>query len=131
MVVRREKMSKLRGNVVAIDEVICGKADMALDYEFRDITGETIPDFLRPGIWRDRAGNGSVYTSMPTGKIPVFLHRKGNPVPVLFEAGKDLLVQHPELVGVWLRIKAQYPEETDFIQIGPGERAQLGHHPSV
>jgi len=69
---KREKMSKSRGNVVTVDEVVYGVYEVASGYEFRNALGEII-DYKFWGIWQDKSGTGDFYTSTRTGKQPAFL----------------------------------------------------------
>lgn len=48
-----EKMSKSRGNVITIQEVVRRVSSIKDGYEFRDHHGNTIDDPLRLEIWRD------------------------------------------------------------------------------
>jgi len=75
------KMSKSRGNVVLPEEVVHGVCDLAPGHEFRDRFGRLV-DYRTQGVWL-QAGRGYL-TSTKFGRKPVFLHVKGETVPVLF-----------------------------------------------
>lgn len=92
---KSDKMSKSRGNVVTVDEVIYGVADLDPSCEFRDLSGRVI-DYKSLGVWRHRSGDSMFYTSTRTGKRPVFLHQKDNPEPALLLIDGVERIQHPE-----------------------------------
>lgn len=91
-----EKMSKSRGNVVTIDEVVHGVAVLDPSCEFRDAFGGVIGDYRAAGVWRDRAGDGMYYTSTRSGRQPVLLHERGNPMPALLSVGGVDRLQHED-----------------------------------
>lgn len=74
----REKMSKSRGNVVTIDEVVGGVSEIDSDYEFRVQVGpdemRALVDYRKVGVWRCGI---DYFTSTRLGKLPVYLCRKG------------------------------------------------------
>ncbi len=84
-----EKMSKSRGNVIGVDEVVCGVCRLAPGYEFRDIGGNII---VWAHVWFDK---GAGYRTK--NKKPVFLHIEGNPIPVLLGSK----IQHPQERDFW------------------------------
>ncbi|MHC4298020.1 MAG: hypothetical protein ACYS7Y_12015 [Planctomycetota bacterium] len=71
-------MSKSRGNVVLPEEVVKGVFDLDPRFEFRDLKGEIV-DWKVKGVWFHDDG---YRTSTKFKRQPVFLHQKGNPVPV-------------------------------------------------
>ena len=71
-----EKMSKSRGNVVTIDEVVHGVRNVADGYVFRNHACEVV-DYSALGVWRNQA-DGCYYTSTRTGLRPVFLCRESD-----------------------------------------------------
>ena len=96
------KMSKSRGNVVTIDEVVYGIYKLPHEYGFRDRTGKLV-DFKKVGVWRDTDG---YRTSTRDGNRPVFLHEKDNPVPGMM--GSRL--QHPNDFEYWSALLEKYEE---------------------
>ena len=76
MTCKREKMSKSRGNVVTIDEVVYLIHEVDDAYEFRDKYGTSV-DHRNMGVWRDKGGD--FFTNTRSGKQPIFLCEKGNP----------------------------------------------------
>lgn len=98
-----EKMSKSKGNVVTIDEVVYGVSSVASGYEFRDENSELIDPVNRAY----RMGN-SYRLHRKYGHHPVFLHYKDDPVPPLI-MGK---VQHENLLDYWSRLLAIYEHMT-------------------
>ena len=96
-----EKMSKSRGNVVLPEEVVYGVADLPSEYEFRWPNGRVIEDFKDVGVWRDRLNTDLYFTASMFGRIPVFLHYKGNPVPAILVIKGQRTQQHPQLVAFW------------------------------
>ncbi len=76
-----EKMSKSRNNVITIEEVIYGVANLAGDYQFRLENGTVLDDYKEWGVWRNRHGDSMFYTSTKTGKLPVFLCHKDDATP--------------------------------------------------
>ena len=91
------KMSKSRGNVVTIDEVVRGVSSLEEGLEFRDLNGDVI-DWKIKGVWfLEKQG---YFTST---KDPVFLHIINNPIPVLLEPRMDT-VQHPEEINFWITL---------------------------
>ncbi len=105
-----EKMSKSRGNVVMVDEVVYGVCEITDGYEFRNINNEPIEDFRAIGIWRDKGGDGNFYSSLRTGKHPVFLCKKGEPVPCHFSTND--MHQHPSLLDYWRRMLELYEDKS-------------------
>ena len=97
------KMSKSRGNVVLPEEVVHGVYELDQRYEFRDVKGEVV-DWQKLGVWRHH--EGSYFTSTRTGRQPVFLHEKDNPVPCYIGC-----VQHQGLIAYWLRLLEKYENE--------------------
>lgn len=88
------KMSKSRGNVVMIDEVVKGIYQLGHNYSFRDRLGNIV-DWKAVGVWRDGTG---YRTSTKDGKQPVFLCRDGDTEPVdLLETGR----QHADDTEFW------------------------------
>ena len=94
------KMSKSKGNVITIDEVVRGVHRLPSNFEFRDNRGGLI-DWLKLGVWRSPEG---YRMGSPYGKQPVFLHLVGEPVPPLV-MGK---VQHPEEEAYWAHLLDLY-----------------------
>ena len=89
-----EKMSKSRGNVISVDDVVYGVYRVAPGYEFRDLHGLVINPIQR--VRQD--GPDYRYRYMDhLGGAPVFLHLKGEPVPPLIRGKR----QHPECVKYW------------------------------
>lgn len=116
-----EKMSKSKGNVVRPEEVVFGVSDLDRDYEFRDVEGDVI-DYKAWGVWRDRFGSVYdkhvpnaerkpmlFYTSTIYKNQPVFLHRKGNPIPALFRDDDGFeYAQHQYLTRWWVMMLDKY-----------------------
>jgi len=69
---KRHKMSKSRGNVVSVDEVVRGVCSMKQGYEFQDVDGNII-DWYKLNVWKDVDEN--FYTAQHFGKQQVFLTR--------------------------------------------------------
>lgn len=93
-----EKMSKSRGNVVTPDEVIYGAAGVpSQGYEFRAYDGRVLDreDVQLLGVWQDRAGTGMFYTSVRTGKLPVYLCRSLEEGAVTLLVNGREVEQHP------------------------------------
>lgn len=99
-----EKMSKSKGNVVEVDEVVYGVASVVEGYEFRDENSELIDAVNR--VWRK--GN-SYWLCRRYGGRPVFLHYKDEPVPPLI-MGK---IQHADLLDYWSKLLQLYGENND------------------
>lgn len=110
--VRWEKMSKARGNVVTPDEVIFGVAELAHGYEFRHPEGSLLEDYKKWGVWRNNLHDSMFYTSTRTGKSPVFLHEKGNPVPGMLLIDGEERVQHADKTELWflILVREQFPD---------------------
>jgi hypothetical protein len=98
-----EKMSKSRGNVVLPEEVVYGVAHLDDGYEFRLPDGKVIEDYLELGIWQDGLNSKMFFTATRYGRVPVFLHCKGNPVPAMLLLDGEEKLQHPDLVGFWIK----------------------------
>lgn len=107
---RWEKMSKSKGNVISVDEVVYGVANVDPRYEFRSPDGDVI-DWKELCVWRnpDPADN-FYYTAVRFGRMPVFLHEAGNPVPALFLIDGEERVQHPRRAAIWHGILERHPE---------------------
>lgn len=91
------KMSKSKGNVVMIDEVVRGVCGLSDKYQFRDLHGNLI-DYRVMGVWR--TPEQDYRTSTRTGRQPVFLHLVDEKIPTLI-MGKE---QHPKEVAFWTRL---------------------------
>lgn len=91
---RWEKMSKSRGNVIGVDEILCGVAELDPAYEFRFADGGVI-NHRSILVWRDKCGTGFFYTGSSFGRRPVFLHERGNPEPCILLLGGVETEQHP------------------------------------
>ena len=106
------KMSKSLGNVVTVDEVVYGVAEVDNGFEFRNVCNEPI-DYKEWNVWQDVAGTGFYYTSTRSGKKPVWLCQIGDSdVPILLIDGEEK-EQHPgyeERVYFVLRKKEDNPE---------------------
>jgi len=107
-----EKMSKSRGNVVLPEEVVYGVMDWDAGYEFRmaaepDAELQAI-DPLEFGVWRDKLKTGYFYSATRFGRLPVFLHEKGNPVPTLLLLNGEEHMQHPFFLRAWEWVAKQY-----------------------
>jgi len=100
---KRSKMSKSKGNVVEVDEVVCGVCGLEDGYEFRDRYGYLV-DYRAMGVWK--TPEGDYQTSTSTGRRAVFLHQRGERIPTLIE-GRE---QHPEDVVFWEKISKLYEE---------------------
>lgn len=92
-----EKMSKSKGNVISVDEVVHGVATIDHPYELRLPIAENgtytlIPfDFKKFHVWRD----GPFYfTGNSYGKVPVFLCKKGREDPCQFPYNGGVIEQH-------------------------------------
>jgi valyl-tRNA synthetase len=96
------KMSKSKGNVITIDEVVQGVYQLADGFEFRDLYGVLV-DWQKMCVWRAPEG---YRTSTPTGKRPVFLHQVGEPVPPLVLDK----VQHEEAINYWANLLELYED---------------------
>lgn len=79
----REKMSKSRGNVVTVDEVVHGVRFLDNSCEFRDESCNVINDYHKLEVYRNPE-DGFFYTSSRLGHFRIFLHQTGNPVPATF-----------------------------------------------
>jgi valyl-tRNA synthetase len=97
---KRTKMSKSKGNVITIDEVVRGVHELSGDYELRDLHGRLV-DWRKMCVWRSPEG---YRTSSPTGKQPIFLHLKDEPVPGLI-SGR---MQHKEARNYWAALLEKY-----------------------
>lgn len=125
-----EKMSKSRGNVITPDEVMYGVAELQPGYEFRFFNGVVIDDFKELGVWRNRLNDSMFYTSTRTGKHPVFLHEKGNPVPALLLIDGEECLQHPEKHHLWLHILQINGEDiSDLIAPKPLDEGIVSQNP--
>ncbi len=137
-----EKMSKSRGNVITIDEVVGRISSISPGFEIRDHHNNIIDNIDRLNLWRDKdrmifcgskwnclrkhpgfeiLGQMEIteHSSSPVpvfSHIPVFLHKTGNPIPVTYELenGK-ILQQHPFAIKFWNRMYAEYPDEFEDI----------------
>lgn len=90
------KMSKSHGSMISIDEVMYRVAVVDPNYEFRYLGLRTPIDHGNMQVWQDKAGDGFFYTPIRFGKVPVYLHEKGNPIPTRFlDEGGNVSVQHP------------------------------------
>lgn len=89
------KMSKSGGTMITIDEVAYRVAELDPGYEFRYLGLNTPIDYRNIHVWRDREGDGNYYAPVRFGKVPVYLHEKGNPAPVKFIVDGEERVQHP------------------------------------
>lgn len=94
-----EKMSKSRGNVITVDEIVFGVREVNEGYEFRFPTGELV-DYTKIDIYRNPEDH-LYYTTTRFGKQPVFLHEKDNSVPAIILWEGTELLQHPDLVNYW------------------------------
>lgn len=94
-----EKMSKSRGNVVTVDEVVHGVQSLREGWELRDANNETV-DPNKVGAWVDL--NGNYFTAVRNGKQPLWLCRIEEPVPPLIRG----CVQHTQQIGYWQRMLA-------------------------
>lgn len=94
------KMSKSKGNVITIDEVVKGVHSLDDNFEFRDLSGQLV-DWKKRTVWLSPEG---YRTSSPTGKRPVFLHLVGEPVPPLLMS----CVQHKEERRYWAELLEKY-----------------------
>lgn len=100
---KRTKMSKSKGNVVIIDEVVRGVCGLSDQYQFRNLQGYLI-DYRAMGVWQ--TPEGDYRTSTSTGRQPVFLHQLDEQIPTLIK-GKQ---QHPEEVAFWANLSKLYEE---------------------
>lgn len=95
--VKYEKMSKSRGNVVTVDEVVNGVFELKSPFEFRawSLGKEQfdIIDHKEFGVWRDTK-TGCYFAATKFKKFPVFLCEKSNPVPLILNSGDAEIVQH-------------------------------------
>ena len=90
------KMSKSRGNVVLVDEVVRGVCELAPGYDFRGLDGQLV-DWEFERVWfLDSVG---YFTSTQCGRRPVFLHEADNPVPMSITRLKT--VQHVKEIAFW------------------------------
>lgn len=99
---KREKMSKSRGNVILIDEVVKGVCDLASGFEFRDLNGQLV-DWKIKGIWFQH--DQGYRTSTKYGREPVFLHKEGFSIPVVLTTMKTL--QHVQEFDFWRDLLGQ------------------------
>ena len=93
-------MSKSKGNAIGIDEVTKGAYTLNDEYEFRDLHGQLV-DWEKMKVWKAPEG---YRTSLSTGKQPVFLHIKGEPVPLLLNG----YTQHRESQNYWAGLLEKY-----------------------
>ena len=100
---KRSKMSKSKGNVVEVDEVVCGVCILDDRYQFRDLQGYLI-DYRAMGVWK--TPEGDYRTSTSTKRQPVFLHEVDERIPTLIQ-GRE---QHPEEVAFWEDLSKRYEE---------------------
>ncbi len=98
-----EKMSKSKGNVVTVDEVVCGVASVIEGYEFRDENLKLIDS-----VNCVRGKDNSYWLYRKHGGRPVFLHYKNDPVPPLI-MGKT---QHEDFIIYWNKLLAIYEHMT-------------------
>ena len=106
------KMSKSLGNVVTIDEVVYGVANVADGFEFRNVRNEPI-DYKEWGVWQDMAGTGFYYTSTRTKKQPAWLCQIGDPGAAVLLIDGEEKEQHPgyeEVAYYVFRKKEDKPE---------------------
>jgi hypothetical protein len=107
--VKYEKMSKSRGNVVLPEEVVYGVLDLDPGYEFRDKYGNIVD--WRHNVWRDKGKSGYFFTATRLGRQPVFLCEKDDPRHcVLLIDGKER-EQHPDLPEEFMEYNAFLPKE--------------------
>jgi len=97
-----EKMSKSKGNVVRPEEVVGGVFELHHGFEFRDRRHEVI-DHEVFGIWRSPM-SPDYWTSTRTGRRPVWLCIKEEPVPPLVMGQ----VQHAADEPYWTDLLARY-----------------------
>lgn len=107
----KEKMSKSRGNVITVDEVVNGIYEVDSRYEFRDQTNKVI-DWKERGVWRDRERTGYYFMSSRYKLQPAFLHCKDNPVPCLLLINSVEQVQHSKLSEFWENLLNKYEESS-------------------
>lgn len=94
------KMSKSRGNVVSVDEIVHWVRSLADGFEFRDRQDQLI-DWKHRRVWfLDKQGY------FVDKREPVFLHRVGDPVPMLLSGWST--VQHPNALDYWLALLEKY-----------------------
>lgn len=91
-----QKMSKSRGNVIGVDEILFGVAELESGYEFRLGDGALI-DYHQIPVWRDKCGTGYFYLGSSYGRLPVFLHEVGNSEPCILLLDGVEAVQHPSV----------------------------------
>lgn len=90
------KMSKSRGSMISLDEVTYRVREVDPGYEFRYLGLRTEIDYENMQVWQDKGGDGFFYTPVRFGRVPVYLHEKGNPVPARLDCGDGVArVQHP------------------------------------
>ncbi len=92
--VKYEKMSKSRGNVVMVDEVVFGIQELDRECEFCDKDGNLIEDYKKFEIWRDKLGDGMFYSSKRFGKFPVYLRNKNTLELCTFLINGKEVLQH-------------------------------------
>lgn len=110
-----EKMSKSRGNVVWVDEVVFGVIDINDKYEFRNESGFVIKDYKKFGVWRDvhnmcKIAKGCYFTTNRCGLQPVFLCQKDNEIPPALQFENTIIIQHPQSKWWHLSIKGGYSD---------------------
>lgn len=108
--VKWEKMSKSRGNVVLPDEVVGRIFEMHPTYEIRN-RNNILVDWRAIGAWRHYSADGMFYADSQHGRIPLFLHEIGNPIPCMLEIGDTLRLQHPEDLEFWDTLLTKYDTE--------------------
>jgi len=112
-----EKMSKSRGNVITVDEVVCGVQDLASGHEFRDESNRVI-DWRSLAVWR-HPHTGMYWTATRFGKRPVFLHGEGNPVPAMLLIDGVETLQHEWHEAFWMLMLDQYEADGSDCQARP------------
>lgn len=96
------KMSKSKGNVITVDEVVHGVSKVDDEYEFRNINSELIDP-----VNRAYKVDNSYRLYRRYGHHPIFLHRKSNPILPLVMGE----LQHANLLNYWRRLLL-YQEKT-------------------
>ena len=81
--IKYEKMSKSRGNVVLPEEVVYGVIELCPGYEFRDNCGNIVN--WQNNVWRDKSKSGYFFTATRFGRQPIFLCENGDHCVLLID----------------------------------------------
>lgn len=116
-----EKMSKSRGNVITIDEIVSGVTDLSPGFEFRDCFGVKIHDFRKLHVWRAKYGDGNFYAGtqfngvakemLGLERLPIFLHFENNPIPCRLLINGREMMQHSKYLTFWNKMAEKFPDE--------------------